>query len=93
MIADNIQSLLHEQRLFNPPATKRAHIPDMATYEAHYARADQDPEGYWADRATELVSWFSPWSTVMACDFTAPTINWFCDATLNVSYNSLDRHV
>ena len=35
-------------------AAKRAHIPDMATYEAHYARADQDPDGYWADRAREL---------------------------------------
>ena len=93
MSPENIQSLQHEQRLFTPPAAKRAHIPDMATYEAHYRRADQDPEGYWGDRAKELISWFSPWDKVMDCDFNSARINWFVNGKLNVSYNCLDRHV
>ena len=93
MTPDNIQSLQHEQRLFNPPAAKRAHIPDMATYEEHYRRADQDPEGYWADRAKELLTWSKPWDKVMDCDFNIPKINWFVNGKLNVSHNCLDRHV
>ena len=93
MSPENIQSLQHEERLFNPPAAPRAHIPDMATYEAHYRRADQDPEGYWGDRAKELVNWFKPWDKVMDCDFNEARINWFVNGKLNVSYNCLDRHV
>ena len=89
MTPDNIQSLQHELRLFNPPAAKRAHIPDMATYEEHYRRADQDPEGYWADRAKELLSWSKPWDKVMDCDFNIPKVNWFVNGQLNVSYNCL----
>jgi len=93
MTPENIESLQHEQRLFNPTATGHAYISDMATYEEHYRRADQDPDGYWGDRAKELVSWFSPWDKVMDCDFNVPAINWFVNGKLNVSYNCLDRHV
>jgi acetyl-CoA synthetase len=92
MTPENIQSLQHEERLFNPPAAPRAHIPDMATYQAHYKRADEDPEGYWGDRARELISWFQPWDKVMDCDFKVPRVSWFVNGKLNVSYNCLDRH-
>lgn len=93
MTPENIQSLMQEERLFQPPATKRAHIPDMATYEEHYRRADADPEGYWADRARSLITWFKPWDKVMDCDFRKPDIKWFVNGKVNVSYNCLDRHV
>ncbi len=93
MTPENIQSLMHEQRLFMPPTAPRAHIPDMATYEDHYRRAEQDPEGYWATRAGELLTWDTKWSKVLDYDLDKPEINWFVNGKLNVSFNCLDRHV
>ena len=90
---ENIQSLLHEQRQFAPFQNPRAHIPDLATYEEHYRRAEVDPEGYWAARARELVTWFEPWTKVLDYDFSVPRVEWFRGGKLNVCYNCLDRHV
>ena len=92
-MASNIQSLMQEERLFNPPATKRAYIPDMASYEDHYRRAEQDPDGYWAARAEELLTWNRKWDKVLEYDLSKPEIKWFVNGKLNVSYNCLDRHV
>lgn len=88
MPAENTRPLL-----FEPPATPRAHVAGMAAYEELYRRADQDPEGYWAGRAKELISWSRPWDKVMDCDMDAARIGWFRGGRLNVSHNCLDRHV
>ncbi|NLV97473.1 MAG: AMP-binding protein, partial [Desulfovibrionales bacterium] len=93
MSTENIQSLLQEQRLFNPPTGTRAHISDLAAYHEHYQRAAKDPEGYWAARSSELITWFKPWDTVMDCNFDTANFQWFLNGQLNVSYNCLDRHV
>ena len=93
MSTENIQSLLQEQRLFNPPTGTRAHISDLAAYHEHYQCAAKDPEGYWAARSTELITWFKPWDTVMDCNFDTANFQWFLNGQLNVSYNCLDRHV
>ena len=65
----------------------------MAAYEELYRQADQNPEGYWAGRAEELISWSRPWDKVMDCDMDAARIGWFTGGRLNVSHNCLDRHV
>ena len=88
MPAENTRPLL-----FEPPATPRAHVAGMAAYEELYRRADQDPEGYWARRAKELISWSRPWDKVMDCDMDSARIGWFTGGRLNVSHNCLDRHV
>jgi len=88
MPAENTRPLL-----FEPPATPRAHVAGMAAYEELYRRADQDPEGYWARRAKELISWSRSWDKVMDCDMDAARIGWFTGGRLNVSHNCLDRHV
>lgn len=88
MPAENTRPLL-----FEPPATPRAHVAGMAAYEELYRRADRDPEGYWAGRAKELISWSRPWDKVMDCDMDAARIGWFTGGRLNVSHNCLDRHV
>lgn len=88
MPAENTRPLL-----FEPPATPRAHVAGMAAYEELYRRADQDPEGYWARRAKELISWSRSWDKVMDCDMDAARIGWFRGGRLNVSHNCLDRHV
>ena len=43
---DEMDSLLHEQRRFPPPAgfAANAHVSD----ESVYAEAEADPEGWWA---------------------------------------------
>lgn len=88
MPAENTRPLL-----FELPATPRAHVAGMAVYEELYRRADRDPEGYWAGRAKELISWSRPWDKVMDCDMDAARIGWFTGGRLNVSHNCLDRHV
>ena len=54
-----IESMMQEKRLFAPPAAgqKQAHVKSMADYEALYKRSMEDPEGFWADRAKELLTW------------------------------------
>ncbi|THB75513.1 MAG: acetate--CoA ligase [Desulfobulbaceae bacterium] len=92
---DKITSLLSEKRHFEPPEEGRngAHVGDIETYEIAYKRSMEDPEGYWAERAEELVSWFAKWDNVVDADLHKPEVRWFDGATLNVSYNCLDRHL
>jgi acetyl-CoA synthetase len=95
MTADNIQSLQQEGRTFEPPAAGRdtAYIKSLDEYRAIYKRSIEDPEGYWAERATDLLTWESPWDKVLEYDFSAPEIKWFAGGKLNAAYNCLDRHL
>jgi hypothetical protein len=56
-----------------------------------HARAELDPDAFWAEQAREL-HWDEPFTTVLD-DSNPPFYKWFVDGTLNVSYNCLDRHV
>jgi acetyl-CoA synthetase len=75
---------------FYPPEdlVRSAHVPD---YEAAYARAQADPEGFWAEQAREL-DWFEPWQQVVDGS-DAPFYRWFVGAKTNIAHNALDRHV
>ena len=90
-----IESMMKEGRVFEPRADMQAQawVKNMAEYEVLAKRADEDPEGFWGDRAKELVTWFKPWNKVMDCDLHKPEVKWFTDARLNVSFNCLDRHL
>ncbi|MFZ5776128.1 MAG: acetate--CoA ligase [Thermodesulfobacteriota bacterium] len=90
-----IESLMQENRLFEPPAAGRdqAHVKSMAEYEAHYKRSMEDPEGFWADRTKELLTWDKQWDKVLDADMITPSIKWFQGGKLNVSVNCLDRHL
>jgi len=92
---DKITSLLSENRYFEPPGAQGAapRIGDMETYRAEYRRSLEDPDGFWTDRATELIDWYKTWDTVVDADFSKPEIRWFDGAELNVCYNCVDRHV
>ncbi|HEY7667873.1 MAG TPA: acetate--CoA ligase [Actinomycetota bacterium] len=84
----NIEALLSERRVFEPPAdfVERALVRDPGIYE----RAAADPQAFWAQEA-ERLRWFRPWDSVMEWD--PPWVKWFVGGTLNVSVNCLDRHV
>ncbi len=75
-----------------PEAAARAHI-NNDQYLEMYKRSIEDPEGFWAEQATEFLDWTKPWDTVRDFDFKKGHIRWFEGATLNVSYNCLDRHL
>ena len=70
----------------------QAHV-NNDQYLAMYQRSIEDPEGFWAEQANELVSWFKPWDTVMNVDYHKADIKWFEGGTLNVAYNCVDRHL
>ena len=83
-----ISDLLQEDRSFPPPQAFReqANVRD----DEVYARAERDPERFWADFASEL-EWSTPWSRVL--EWNPPHAKWFVGGTLNASVNCVDRHV
>ena len=83
-----IADLLQEDRSFEPPAAFRAQA--NVRDESVYARADADPERFWADFASEL-EWSTPWTRVL--EWTPPHARWFVGGTLNASVNCVDRHI
>jgi acetyl-CoA synthetase len=87
----DIESVLREKRVFEPPAdfSRQASL-SQAEYDKRVAQAEKDPEAYWAEIASEL-TWFSPWSKVL--DWKPPFAKWFVGATTNLAYNCIDRHL
>ena len=90
---DKIQSLSTESRVIQPPKDAEAAIGSMEEFEKIYKRSIDDPEGFWAERAEELVEWDKKWDTVLEADFDTPEVKWFKNGRLNVAYNCLDRHL
>jgi len=95
-MTDNAATTPQEDRVFTPPAGPhhdRAYIKSLEEYRAIYKRSVDDPEGYWGERARELLTWFGPFGKVMDADFAKPSFKWFAGGTLNAAYNCLDRHL
>ena len=91
-MSQSIDSILKETRLFSPPAefSQMAHIKSVEQYEKLYREAEQDPEKFWGEIASEL-HWFRKWDKVL--EWEAPWAKWFIGGQTNLSYNCLDRHV
>jgi acetyl-CoA synthetase len=87
-ISADISDLLQEDRSFppSPEFRRQANVCD----EDVYARAERDPEAFWAGFAAEL-EWSTPWKTVL--EWKPPHAKWFVGGTLNASVNCVDRHV
>jgi acetyl-CoA synthetase len=83
-----LEALLHEHRRFAPPEEFRRSA--LAADAEVYARAEADPEQFWAGWAAEL-DWFREWDRVL--DWKPPHAQWFVGGKLNAAYNCLDRHV
>jgi acetyl-CoA synthetase len=92
MSSNAIDSVLKEQRVFEPSGEFRAgaQIQSREQYDRLYKEAKDDPEGFWAKIAQEL-HWFKPWDRVL--EWKLPFAKWFLGGELNISYNCLDRHV
>ena len=90
-----IESVLKENRVFDPPTPEQAGtpewlIPSLDEYRAIHAKSIQDPEGFWSEVAQEL-HWFKKWDRVL--DWNAPDAKWFVGGTTNICYNCVDRQV
>ncbi|MBP6820385.1 MAG: acetate--CoA ligase [Acidobacteria bacterium] len=88
----DISSSLKEDRVFSPSTefSASAHITSREHYDQIYKRSVEDPEGFWAEIASEL-HWFKPWDKVL--NWNEPFAEWFVGGQTNISYNCLDRHL
>lgn len=84
-----IEDLLKEERTFPPPEEFQEEA--LVSDDRLYRQAEEDHEGFWAEQARELVTWFEDFHTVLEWD--RPYAQWFVGGKLNVAYNCLDRHV
>ena len=84
-----IDHLLQESGEIQPPSSliEQVYLKD---FDEAYRRSVEDPDGFWAEVASEL-HWFKPWSQVFEWQY--PTFKWFLDAKCNITYNCLDRHL
>ena len=89
-----IESVMHENRVFNPPKklSENAYIKNLKEYQLLCDTAEADYEGYWAGLARDLIDWKKPFTKILNED-NAPFYKWFDDGELNVSYNCIDRHL
>jgi acetyl-CoA synthetase len=90
-----IESVLKEQRLFEPPAgfsdsVGAAYVASMEQYRQMYERSIADPEGFWSEIAREL-DWFRKWDEVVQWE--PPDARWFVGGRTNVCHNCVDRQV
>lgn len=92
-MSDKIESILHETRRFDPPASfANANVAGRAAYDALVREATDDWEGFWRRLANEHIRWQQPFSVVYDGS-SAPHHRWFTDGVLNISANCLDRHL
>ncbi len=75
-----------------PEAVAHAHITEEK-YQDMYARSVSDPDGFWAEQAKELVTWFKDWDQVQSGSYNEGQFRWFEGGKLNVAYNCIDRHL
>lgn len=54
--------------------------------------AEENPVGFWRDRAEELLDWYKPFTQVLNSEG-APFYKWFEDGHTNIVLNALDRHL
>ena len=91
----NIESILQEDRVFDPPANFSdriggSHISSMDEYETLYKQSIEDPDGFWAAVADEL-EWFQRWDSVQSGQF--PDVKWFDGGKTNICFNCIDRQI
>ncbi|HEX8189523.1 MAG TPA: acetate--CoA ligase [Pyrinomonadaceae bacterium] len=89
----NIESVLHEERVFPPPPefAARAHVKSLEELEALRREASDAPEAFWARMAESELHWFKKWDAVLKWE--APHAEWFVGGKINAAYNCLDRHL
>jgi len=91
----SIESVLHENRLFEPPADLASrvgplHVKSMDAYRRLWKESIRDPEAFWSTQA-ESLDWFRRWDRVL--EWNPPDAKWFIGGRINACHNCLDRQV
>ncbi len=92
-MSNAIESVLHEDRKFAPPAefVAQANISSEEQYQQMWQQAKDHPEEFWGDLAQKELDWFQPFEKTM--DGQMPETKWFLGGKINASYQCLDRHL
>jgi acetyl-CoA synthetase len=93
-----IDSLLKEQRVFNPPKEiieqsnikKWMEAHGITSYEELLAKA-KNIEWFWSEAAKEVVEWYEPYQEVL--EWNEPFSKWFVGAKYNIVHDALDKHI
>ena len=70
------------------PSTQK--IGDGEILKQEWESSLKNPVAFWAEKA-KAIDWYKTWDRVLD-DSNPPFYRWFNGATLNISYNALDRH-
>ena len=73
--------------------SNRKPLINAESYQSMYDYSISNPDEFWAEQAEKFIDWDKKWDKVSDVDFSKGKIAWFEGATLNVSYNCLDRHL
>ena len=82
------------KKLFYPldKLSKEAHVKSLDHYNHDYNQSIQDQNQFWEKKA-KRINWYKKWDAIGSFDYSNGIIKWFEGASLNASYNCLDRHV
>lgn len=67
-------------------------IQSEQAYSSVYKKSIEDPEGFWADVASDF-QWRKKWNKVLEWDFYKAETKWFLGGKMNITENCLDRHL
>jgi len=85
---------MSETKRYPVPAAMQARtLLSDADYQRLYDQSINDTDNFWDGQAKALIDWYSPWNKVHSEDMPNGNVSWFEGATLNVSYNCIDRHL
>ena len=83
-----------DQKRYPVPANMQARtLMNDADYQRLYGESINDTDNFWDARGKEFIDWYSPWNKVHSEDLPAGNVSWYEGATLNLSYNCIDRHL
>ena len=95
---EDIQVLLAEKRVFDPPKelVENANVTawmkthGLKTYDELLAKC-QDIEWFWGEMAKELLEFYKPYDKVL--EWKTPYAKWFVGGKYNIVHDCLDRHM
>lgn len=70
-----------------------AFIKSTDEYYSRYKESLDDSDSFWSKMASEHLSWFNEWNSVLQDDLENGKVQWFGGGVLNACYNCVDRHL
>jgi len=67
-------------------------IKSFEEYQEQYNQSVENPNQFW-DKIAQQFVWQKPYEKVCEWDFQKPNIQWFIHGKLNITENTLDRHL